>query len=43
MVSIDFDTQVKVPVNMSRNARKQVFGDSDQIQHKPACTVSEKG
>ena len=27
---------------MSRDARKPVFGVSDQVQHKPACTSSEK-
>ena len=29
--------------NMSRDARKPVFGVSDQVRHKPACTVSEAG
>ena len=28
---------------MSRNARKPVFGCSDQAGHKPACTVTEAG
>ena len=28
--------------HMSRDARKPVFGVSDQVRHKPACTVSEK-
>ena len=28
---------------MSHNIRKQVFGVSDQVLHKPACTVSEDG
>ena len=27
---------------MSRDARKPVFGVSDQVRHKPACTSSEK-
>ena len=26
----------------SRDARKPVFGVSDQVRHKPACTSSEK-
>ena len=29
--------------DMSRDARKPVFGVSDQVRHKPACTVSEAG
>ena len=29
-------------VHMSRDARKLVFRVSDQVRHKPACTVSEK-
>ena len=28
---------------MSRNAKKPVFGVSDQVRHKPACTVIEPG
>ena len=28
-------------VNVSRDARKPVFGVSDQVRHKPACTVTE--
>ena len=31
---------ISVPY-MSRDARKPVFGVSDQVQHKPACTVTE--
>ena len=27
----------------SRDARKPVFGVSDQVRHKPACTISEAG
>ena len=27
---------------LSRDARKPVFGVSDQVRHKPACTSSEK-
>ena len=27
---------------MSLDARKPVFGVSDQVRHKPACTSSEK-
>ena len=29
--------------SMSRDARKPVFGVSDQLQHKPACTITETG
>ena len=29
--------------HMSSDARKPVFGVSDQVRHKPTCTVSEKG
>ena len=29
--------------HLSRNARKPVFGVSDQVRHKPACTVTEAG
>ena len=29
--------------DMSRDARKPVFGISDQVRHKPGCTVSEAG
>ena len=29
--------------NMSRDATKTVFGASDQVRHKPACIVTEKG
>ena len=28
--------------NLSRDARKPVFGVSEQVRHKPACTSSEK-
>ena len=28
--------------NLSRDARKPVFGVSDQVRHKPSCTSSEK-
>ena len=28
---------------MSRDARKPVFGVSDQVRHKPVCAVSEYG
>ena len=28
---------------MSRDARKPVFGVSDQVRHKTACAVSEAG
>ena len=28
---------------LSRDARKPVFGVSDQVRHKPTCTISEKG
>ena len=27
---------------VSRDARKPVFGDSDQVWHKPVCTVTER-
>ena len=29
--------------NLSRDARKPVFGVSDQVRHKPVCAVSENG
>ena len=29
--------------HLSRDARKPVFGISDQVRHKPGCTVSEAG
>ena len=29
-------------VYLSRDVRKPVFGVSDQVRHKPACTSSEK-
>ena len=33
----------QIPITlMSRDARKPVFGVSDQVRHKPACTSSEK-
>ena len=28
---------------LSPNARKPVFGTSDQVRHKPGCTVTEDG
>ena len=28
---------------MSRDARKPVFGVSNQVRHKPACAVTDKG
>ena len=31
------------PSEMSRDERKLVFGVSDQVRHKPACTVKELG
>ena len=31
-----------VILNLSRDARKPVFGVSDQVRHKPTCTSSEK-
>ena len=30
-----------LPKNMSRNARKPVFGASDQVRHKPGCAATE--
>ena len=30
-------------VYMSRDVRKPVFGVSDQVRHKPACTATEDG
>ena len=29
--------------DLSSDTRKPVFGVSDQLRHKPACTVTEKG
>ena len=29
--------------HLSRDARKPVFGSSEQVQHKSACTVTEDG
>ena len=29
-------------IHLSRVARKPVFGISEQVRHKPACTVTEK-
>ena len=29
--------------HLSRDARKPVFGISDQVWHKPTCTVAEAG
>ena len=29
--------------HLSRDARKPVFGISDQVRHKPVCAVSENG
>ena len=31
------------PHHLSRDARKPDFEGSDQVRHKPTCTVSEKG
>ena len=31
-----------VLLHLSRDARKPVFGVSDQVRHKPTCTSSEK-
>ena len=31
-----------VTLIMSRDVKKPVFGVSDQVRHKPACTSSEK-
>ena len=28
-------------MNMSRDVRKPVFGDSDQVPHKPGWTITE--
>ena len=28
---------------MSRNARKSIFGVSDHVQHKPVCAATEDG
>ena len=33
----------KIQDNLSRDARKLGFGVSDQVQHKSACIVIEKG
>ena len=32
-----------VVFQMSRDARNPIFGVSDQVRHKPACTVTEAG
>ena len=29
--------------DMSRVARKPIFGNSDQVRHKPGCTATEYG
>ena len=31
-----------ISLDLSLDARKPVFGVSDQVRHKPACTSSEK-
>ena len=36
------DDIVDVSYQMSYNATKSVFRVSDQVQHKPACTVTEE-
>ena len=35
-------TEVKGNNYVSHDPRKPVFGTSDQVQHKPVCTVPEK-
>ena len=36
-------TAVHQQQHMSHDARKPVYGDSDQVWHKPACIVTEAG
>ena len=36
------NTHFSVIGHLSRDVRKPVFGVSDQVRHKPACTSSEK-
>ena len=39
---VERDTKI-VQYLMSRDARKPVFGVSEQVRHTPACTVTEAG
>ena len=34
-------TAIEIKVHMSLVLRKSVFGVSDQVRHKPACTATE--
>ena len=36
-------SETKFKHYLSRDARKPVFGISDQVRHKPGCTSSEAG
>ena len=38
-----YGMKFKVQYKMSLAVRKPVFGVSDQVQHKPGCTVTEDG
>ena len=42
LVNFAFQPKIRTHYYMSRDARKPVFGVSDQVRHKPACTSSEK-
>ena len=39
----EMNTPLTPNLYMSRDARKPVFGISDQVRHKPGCTSSEAG
>ena len=40
---VSFVIQGKMLFNMSLVVRKPVFGISDQVRHKPGCTIKEDG
>ena len=42
-VPISFRNMIIILHYMSHDVRKLVFGSSDQLRHKPACTVTEAG
>ena len=42
-VVVMVEVEMEGKYHMSRSARKPVLGVSDQVRHKPICTVTEDG
>ena len=43
LLKLSFIVRDNVCLYLSRDVRKPVFGVSDQVRHKPTCTVTEAG